>query len=309
MKKLRVTSRKLQVKDIKRLVYLFLATCHLPLATDVFADELTAKAAIAIDADTGTVLYAKNPHLKRPPASTAKLMTALLTLEISDRKKLVEVSTKASLASGSRLKLNRGDKVKTEELLYALLLKSANDAAIALAESIAGSESNFVRLMNKKAKKLGAKNTHFINASGLPGKGQYTTVTDLTIIMREVLKEPFLAEVMKTRVAVIEIDNGERKVALRNHNKLLWMYEGAEGGKTGYTVSARHCFVGEASRDSKRVIIAILGSRKLWEDAAFLFDRGFRVLLKEENPKIYITKEMKNNEKGRNKGQKAKVRI
>ncbi len=273
-----------------------------------YADELTAKAAIAIDADTGTILYAKNLHLKRPPASTAKLMTAIIALEKSNIEKLVEVSKNASSSSGSRLKLNAGDKVKTEELLYALLLKSANDAAIALSESVAGSEANFVGLMNKKAKELGAKNTHFINASGLPGKGQYTTVSDLSIIMMRALKEPFLAEVMRTRVAVIEIDNGERKIALRNHNKLLWMYEGAEGGKTGYTVSARHCFVGEASKDSKRVIIAILGGRKLWEDAAFLFDKGFRILSNEENPKIYVTREMKNSEKSKTRGQKAKVR-
>ncbi len=310
MEELRVTSYELRVKYIKKIILFFLLiiTYYLLPIAEAVADGLTAKAAIAIDGDTGTVLYAKNPHLKRPPASTAKVMTALLTLERSNLEKLVVVSANASAVSGSRLKLNGGDKVKTEELLYALLLKSANDAAIALAESVSGSEASFVNLMNKKAKEIGAKDTHFINASGLPGKGQYTTVSDLSIIMKEALKEQFLADILKTRVAVIELENGARRVALRNHNKLLWMYEGAEGGKTGYTVSARHCFVGEASRDTKRVITAVLGSRKLWDDTAFLFDKGFRILSKEENPRIYVTREMKNNEKPRVKGQKAKVR-
>ena len=308
MRQSSVNSRESSVMKIIFIIFFLLVTGHWSLVTDVHADELTAKAAIAIDADTGTVLYAKNPHLKRPPASTVKVMTALLTLEMSNLERLVVVSANASAASGSRLKLNGGDKVKTEELLYALLLKSANDAAIALAESVSGSEVSFVNLMNKKAKEIGAKDTHFINASGLPGKGQYTTASDLSIIMREALKEEFLADVLKTRVAVIDMENGARKVALRNHNKLLWMYEGAEGGKTGYTVSARHCFVGEASRDVKRVIIAVLGSRRLWDDAIFLFDKGFRILSKEENPRIYVTREMKNNEKPRVKGKKAKVR-
>lgn len=294
---------KLSLFLISFLSTVLLSTVYSP------ADELTAKAAIAIDANTGTVLYAKNPYLKSPPASTAKVMTALLTLEKSDIEKMVKVSTTASAASGSRLKLSKGDKVKTEELLYGLLLKSANDAAVALAESVAGSEPNFVRLMNKKAKELGAKNTHFINASGLPGMGQYTTVTDLSIIMKEALKEPFLAEISRTRVAVIELGNGERKIALRNHNKLLWIYEGAEGGKTGYTISARHCFVGEASRDAKRVIIAILGSKKLWKDATFLFDKGFKILSREEKPRVYFTKEIQRNEKAGTKKRNARIKI
>lgn len=282
------------------LFFLLLFTVHCSLFTG-FADELTAKAAIAIDADTGMILYAKNPHLRRPPASTAKVMTALLTLERSRLEKFVKISAKATAAPPSKINLNEGDKVKTEELLYALLLKSANDAAIALAESVAGRERSFVRLMNKRAKELGAKNTCFINASGLPGKGQYTTVYDLSIIMREALKEPFLREVLKTRVAVIEVDNGERKIALRNHNKLLWMYEGAEGGKTGYTIRARHCFVGEASRDKGRIIIALLGSKNIWEDSVFLFDKGFDILSKKEKPIIYFTEEgsKKSNEKAK----------
>jgi len=255
------------------------------------ADELTAKAAIAIDADTGMILYAKNPYLKRPPASTAKVMTALVTLERSSLERPVKISGRAALAPPSKINLNKGDIVTTEELLYALLLKSANDAAIALAEGVAESETAFVKLMNKKAKELGARDTRFINASGLPGEGQYTTVYDLSIIMREALREPFLQEVLKTRVAVIEVENGERRVALRNHNKLLWMYDGAEGGKTGYTARARHCFVGEASRNTERVIIAILGSKRLWDDCRFLFDKGFDILSKKEKPVIYFTGE------------------
>lgn len=288
----RIQNRVYRVTS-KILLLSFLSTVLLSTVY-CYADELTAKAAIAIDAHTGMMLYAKNPYLKSPPASTAKVMTALITLERSKLEKMVAISSRATSAPPSKVGLNEGDSVQTEDLLYALLLESANDAAVALAESVAGSERAFVNLMNKRAKGLGAKHTHFINASGLPGKGQYTTVYDLSLILKEAIKNPFISEVLKTRVAVIDLEGGQRKVALRNHNKLLWMYDGAEAGKTGYTISARHCFVGEASKDMEMVIIAVLGSRRLWDDCSFLLDKGFNILSKEETPRIYFTERKKN---------------
>ena len=178
-----------------------------------------------------------------------------------------------------------------EHLLYAALLDSGNDAAVALAEAVAGTEARFVRRMNRKVMAIGARNTRFINASGLPGRGQYTTAYDLGKIMSYALRYPKLKEIIGTRVTEISTKNGNG-LFLKNSNKLLWSEDDLLGGKTGYTRSARHCFVCAAERNGSTIIVAILGSpnrKGLWKESEALIARGFDVIRKKRQPEIYFT--------------------
>jgi D-alanyl-D-alanine carboxypeptidase (penicillin-binding protein 5/6) len=245
-----------------------------------------------MDASTGKILYAKNPDLKCPPASTTKLMTAIIAIEHSDMKDVVTISRNASRVSPHKAGFRPGEKVTVEELLHAALIGSANDAAVALAEAVGGSEERFVEIMNWKAMLIGAINTRFINASGLPGPGQYITASDLSRIMSYALKSPILKQIIGTRIAEISTERG-RTIHLRNTNRLLWSEEDLVGGKTGYTRMARHCFVCAAERDKDTVIVALLGSPSrhgLWRESETLIGRGFDVMGNGEEPIIYLAK-------------------
>jgi D-alanyl-D-alanine carboxypeptidase (penicillin-binding protein 5/6) len=257
-----------------------------------FADEICSRSAVVMDASTGRILYAKNPDLRLPPASTTKLMTAIVVLENADLADIVTVSKNASMVSPSKAGFKEGDKVTIETLLYAALMKSANDAAVALAEAVAGSEARFVELMNKKAVEIGAYDTKFINPHGLPGPGQYTTASDLSKIMNYALIYPILRNIIGTRVTEISTEDGD-SIFLKNTNKLLWSDQDLVGGKTGYTRRARHCFVCAAERDNDTVIVALLGSPSrvdLWKESEFLIGQGFKVIGNKEEPVIHITK-------------------
>ncbi|MEK6653095.1 MAG: D-alanyl-D-alanine carboxypeptidase family protein [Nitrospirota bacterium] len=287
------TSFKFQARNAGKLILFLLAACSLQFATFVSADEIKSKAALAMEASTGRVLFAKNPNLRLPPASTTKLVTAMVVL---DRARLNETVTISEMAAevpsikGTRFK--PGETVTVETLLYAALLRSANGAAFALAEHVAGSEEKFVELMNRKIAAIGASDTKFINATGLPGKGQQITAYDLAKILRHALKYPVIREIIGTREADISTSEG-RTISLENTNKLLWSDEGAVGGKTGYTRLARHCFVYAGKREGETVIVAILGapSRKmLWDEAEQLEGKGFDVIARDGQPVIYFTK-------------------
>jgi D-alanyl-D-alanine carboxypeptidase (penicillin-binding protein 5/6) len=244
-----------------------------------------------MDASTGEILYAKNPSLRRPPASTTKLMTAIITVENANLSDGVTISRDASRVSPHKAGFREGDQVTVEELLYAALLDSANDAAVALSEVVAGSETKFVTLMNRRALSIGAMDTRFINSSGLPGRGQYTTAHDLAKIMSYVLQYQKLKEIIGTRVAEISMENGN-SIFLRNTNMLLWSEEDIIGGKTGYTSKAMHCFVCASERDNKTVIVAILGSPSrdsLWRESSTLIGKGFEVLRNKDKPFVYVT--------------------
>ncbi|MDP1854300.1 MAG: D-alanyl-D-alanine carboxypeptidase family protein [Candidatus Omnitrophota bacterium] len=237
---------------------------------------ISAKSAIIIDARTKKILYAKNTNLRIPPASTAKVMTALLVLEKINLDKMITVSKKAADVEPSKAGLKRGVQYRAGDLLAACLMASSNDASIALAEEVAGSESEFVKLMNEKAEKSGMKNTCFVNATGLPSKKikQYSTVFDLAQMMRHALSEPKIVELMNTKEKVITGANG-KKIRLRNHNKMLWKKPKAVIGKTGYTMKSRHCFTGAAfSGGRRKIIFAVLSSRKLWQDLSILVNYG-----------------------------------
>jgi D-alanyl-D-alanine carboxypeptidase (penicillin-binding protein 5/6) len=290
-KELRVESVKLKVKKWCYFLILLLFTFHFSLSTS-FADDINSRAAVVMNASTGAILYAKNPDLRCPPASTTKLMTAIVAIERAGIQDIVTISRNASLTPPHKAGFKEGDKVTIEELLNAALISSANDAAVALAEEVAGSEYRFVQLMNAKAAEIGAYDTRFINANGLPGAGQYTTATDLSKIMGYALRYPKLREIIGTRVSEISTERG-KAIFLRNTNKLLWSEDDLVGGKTGYTRKARHCFVCAAERRQDTVIVTVLGSpsrQDLWKESASLITRGFYAIENNEEPYIYLAK-------------------
>jgi D-alanyl-D-alanine carboxypeptidase (penicillin-binding protein 5/6) len=264
--------------------------CLLPAQS--YSGEVLSRAAVVMDASTGKVLYAKNPDLKCLPASTTKLMTAIVAIENKDLKDVVTISRNAALTPPHKAGLKAGDRVTVEELLSAALIGSANDAAVALAEAVAGSEARFVELMNRKAAAIGAMETKFINPNGLPGPGQYITASDLARIMNYALRYPKLKEIIGTRVAEISTEKG-KAIFLRNTNRLLWSDEDLVGGKTGFTQKARHCFVCAAERANDTVLVAVLGSPSrsfLWRESEMLINKGFEVMANRENPAIYLAK-------------------
>jgi D-alanyl-D-alanine carboxypeptidase (penicillin-binding protein 5/6) len=285
-----VVKGNIQKKSFFALIFFFF-TFHF-LQFTAFADEFYSRATVAIDASTGRILYAKNPNLRLPPASTTKLMTAIIAIEELSTPDVVSISKNASIVSASRAGFKEGDKVTVETLLYAALMKSANDAAVALAEAVAGSEEKFVYLMNRKADAIGLKDTKFINPHGLPGPGQYITAFDLSLMMRYALRYPKLKEIIGTRVAEVSTIKGN-DLFLKNTNKLLWSDEDLIGGKTGYTRQARHCFVCAAEREKTTIIVALLGSPSrmtLWKETESLIEKGFNITSNREEPVVYFTK-------------------
>ncbi len=256
------------------------------------ADEIKSRAAVVMDAVTGRVLYAKNPDLRLMPASTTKLMTALVVVEKANLSSVTTVSKRAANTAPTRAGLKEGDKVTIETLLYAALIKSANDASVALAEAVAGSEKEFIKLMNRKAIAIGANDTRFINPNGLPGKGQYTTAYDLSKIMRQAIKYPVLKEILGTRVAEVTTETG-KTIFVKNTNKLLWSDEELLGGKTGYTHQARHCFVSAGERNNETIVVALLGTPSrdlLWKETEDLMTFGYRVMNNMDEPVVYLSR-------------------
>jgi len=203
--------------------------------SNCFAEIIKSRAALTIDASTGEILFSKNSSWRLPPASTTKLMTAIVALENEDLSKVVTISKKASRAARTKAGFKERDQITIEGLLYAALLGSANDAAIALAEAVSGSEQRFVPLMNEKALSIGAEDTKFINATGLPGDGQYTTALDLSKILSYALRLSKLREIIGTPEAKIKTEKG-KVFFLKNTDKLLWSDEKIIGAKRGIPV-------------------------------------------------------------------------
>ncbi len=271
------------------LIIVLLSIFLLPVFS--YCQEILSRAVVVMDASTGRLLYAKNPDLRCPPASTTKLMTAIVALERANLNDVVTISKNASRVPPHKAGFRAGDRITVEELLNAALIGSANDAAVALAEAVAGSEEKFVELMNMKALSIGASNTFFINATGLPGSGQYITANDLSRIMSYALKYPKIREIIGTRITQVSSTNGNSKL-IRNTNRLLWSEDDLVGGKTGYTNKARHCFVCAAERKNDTIVVAILGSpsrEELWRETESLITKGFDVLNNRENPVFYVT--------------------
>ncbi|MDQ2694429.1 MAG: D-alanyl-D-alanine carboxypeptidase [Pseudomonadota bacterium] len=264
----------------RRTVLLLIALAALPgHAAAAAPPEVSARSVLLINPDTGEILYAKEPHRRLPPASTTKVLTALIALQQLDLNVRLPVSPGAARTPPSRVGLYPGEWLSALDLLYGLMLKSGNDVAEVIAEAIGGSISRFAGLMNAEARRLGAWDSHFNNPHGLPDEGHYSTAHDLAVIFSTAMENPVFAEIVRTRYAALRIETPRdadwRLVPVSNSNRLLASYEGALGGKTGYTYKAKRCFVGEAQRANTRLIVAVLGSTQLWDDVEVLFDYGF----------------------------------
>lgn len=259
------------------------ANSYAPLIASLPPPEISAWGAVVMDADTGEVLFAHNPHQRYSPASTTKALTALLLLENLDLNNRVGVSTNATRVVPSKLGLQPGEQIYVQDLLYGLMLKSGNDAAIVAAEAVAGSVPRFASMMNQRARELGALNSSFRNPHGLTQNGHESTAFDLAQIFRHALDDAVFAEVVQTRNAALRVEWGLgeddwRWVRVHNSNRLLENYDGARGGKTGYTRRARLCFVGAAQRGRSRLVVTVLGSRssaQRWRDVQRLLEYGF----------------------------------
>jgi D-alanyl-D-alanine carboxypeptidase (penicillin-binding protein 5/6) len=235
-----------------------------------------------MDAKSGKILFQKEADLRLPPASTTKILTAILTLE-SGRKlqDVLTVSKAATRVPASKLYLRPGQTITIEHLLYGVMLSSANDASMVLAEGIGGSVEQFADLMTKKAHELGATNTHFTNPHGLTAPDHYSTARDLATIFKYAMKNPIFQQIIQTKISSVKsISIGKKRrqarlMSVRNHNRLLWSFDGTIGGKTGYTLAAQKCFVGAVERNGATLIVSLLGSRDLWGDTRRLLEYGF----------------------------------
>ncbi|HZK25400.1 MAG TPA: D-alanyl-D-alanine carboxypeptidase family protein [Oscillospiraceae bacterium] len=251
--------------------------------------QVTARAAVVLDQATGRILFSKNAHEQLPMASTTKIMTAILAVESGKLAEVVTVSEYASLVEGSSVDLEAGEKKTLEELLFGLILRSGNDAAAAIAEFLAGSVEEFAEQMTEKAHALGAVHTNFMNPHGLDHEEHYTTAYDLGLIAVHAMTLPKFREVAATAEKKISWTGRSYDRLLSNQNKLLTMYEGAEGIKTGWTTPAGRCFVGAAARDDWRLVTVVLNAPEMWEDTTDLLDFGYahyqrKTIVKAETP-------------------------
>ncbi len=232
--------------------------------------ELSARAWALADGDSGRILLSSHEDEQRLIASTTKLMTAYTAVHLGiDLDQTVTVSGAAAATEGSSMYLAAGEKLALRDLLWGMLLVSGNDAANALAEGCCGDRETFVARMNENAAALGMEHTHFENPTGLDGEAHYSTAEDLVKLAAAVLREPVLAEIVSTRTTTVA---GR---SLTNHNKLLAMYPGCTGMKTGYTEAAGRTLVSSAQRDGKTLICVTLNDPNDWDDHMALYDEGF----------------------------------
>ncbi len=264
------------VVGLKRLfLVLYLAACLLfmPAAPSSALSQkrIPAKAAIVMNS-SGTVLYAKFPDAKLAPASTVKLVTAMVAIDNLNPGTKVTISKDAAKVRSIRPRLRPNEEMTVSDLLHLALMRSINAAAVALAEATTGSEQEFVALMNLKAKEIGANNTLFANASGLPKGTQYTTANDLALILKAALSYPLIREILGKKEYLVTTSGG-REIFLENSDHLLWQQDNIIGGKTGYTGTARHCFVCAINTEKGPLYTAVLGARSrnsLWRSTLLL---------------------------------------
>lgn len=256
--------------------------------------ETKAASAVLMDPVSGRLLFEKDPDTPRPTASVTKIMTMLLAVEALDSNRVnmdtvVRASEYAAGMGGSQIYLEPGEEFSFREMLIAVATGSANDASVAIAEHLGGSVEAFVDTMNKRAAELGCKNTHYVNPTGLPAEGHHSSARDQALILREAIKYPVFMEI--TGIKEYDLRGGEFK--LWNTNKLLWWYNGADGGKTGWTNEAQYCLASTAFRDNLRLISVVLACSEPkchFQESMKLFNWGFAryeaVLLAEKGQTI-----------------------
>ncbi|AWB45064.1 D-alanyl-D-alanine carboxypeptidase [Paenibacillus sp. CAA11] len=241
-----------------------------------------AKSAILLDAETGTIIFEKKSHEKLPPASITKIMTMLLAAEAVDKGTLkltdkVRTSEYAASMGGSQIFLEPGEEMTVDDMLKGIAMASGNDASVAMAEKIGGSEAEFVKMMNAKARELGMKDTHFVNPNGLPVEGHYSSAHDIALMSRELLKHEFITKYTGAYQDYLRKDT-EKPFWLVNTNKLVRFYSGADGLKTGYTSEAKFCLSATAKKDGLRLIAVVLGepnTKTRNSEVSAMFDYAF----------------------------------
>ncbi|OUM96823.1 MAG: peptidase M15 [Thermobacillus sp. ZCTH02-B1] len=236
----------------------------------------SAEAAALIDVESGRLLYSHNGDKRMRIASLTKIMTAIVAIEYGDLSDIVRTSSRAAGKEGSSIYLRAGEEMSLINLLYGLMLRSGNDAAVAIAEHVGGSEEGFVHLMNEKARELGLENTHFANPHGLDQDDHYSSANDLAKLTAYALRNPVFREIVKTRVRRAPNPNAEWDYVWTNKNKMLHLYEGADGVKTGYTKKAGRCLVSSATRGGQQLAAVTLNDGDDWADHRRLLDWGFR---------------------------------
>ncbi len=271
-KKRAVTSKKHRYQRVKtaRKSVSRPATDTKALTTGGLASRITARSAMIMDAVSGQAIYAQASDSPAQPASTIKVLTGVISLDSLEKNELVPVSRRAAMMPRSKIYLRPGKKYPANDLINAVLLASANDASVALAEKIAGSEQTFAKLMTAKAKSFGATNTVCKTANGLTASGQYTTAHDLAKIFNNAMRNREFA----SRMSVTKVASTDGKI-IRSHNRALWQVAGAEGGKTGYTEVARKTYVGKFKRNNDEIVVALMGSETMWQDVKKLVEYGF----------------------------------
>jgi D-alanyl-D-alanine carboxypeptidase (penicillin-binding protein 5/6) len=240
--------------------------------------SINAKAAILLDAKTGQVLYKKNDTAQRAVASTQKLLTALLIAEAGDLDKKITITLSDTQCEPFKLYIKPGQTYTRRELLHALMIRSSNDVARALARDNAGSVEAFARKMTQRVRELGGTSSNFINPNGLPAAGQYSTARDMARVARMAYRNPTLRQIMGTKNYNFRFSNG-KVVPLRNTNRLLRTYSFCNGMKTGYTNAAGHCLISSGSHNGRDVIAVVLGSTKgvVADESAKLLAHGLRI--------------------------------
>ena len=237
--------------------------------------QMTATSAIVIEAKTGHVLYERDADKQMYPASTTKMMTLITALESNDLDEIVTVSDRASGAEGSTLWLEIGEQIPLGELLSGMILTSGNDAAIAIAEHVDGTMPEFAAHMTRRAHELGALNTNFVNANGLPDANHYTTAHDLALMAAYGYTLDNFENIVSAKEEYYPWVHDSTNKTLRSENQMLWLYEGGNGVKTGYTDAAGRCLVSAANRNGVQLIAVVLDSLYIWNDSIALLDYGF----------------------------------
>ena len=240
------------------------------LLTDCPVSAVSADTAIVVDGQTGRVLYEKDPDRQVLIASTTKIMTALLICEQCNVLDRMRIPPESVGIEGSSMYLREGEILTLQELLYGLMLQSGNDAAVALAIYCGGTVEGFAQLMNDKAPRLGLTGTHFVNPHGLDAPGHFSTARDMAALAAYAMQNPIFRQTVSTKT----VTAGGR--TLRNHNKLLWQVEGADGVKTGFTKAAGRILISSAQRSGRQILAATFDDPNDWSDHAALLEQGFR---------------------------------
>lgn len=249
-----------------------------PLALPAQEPIITAESAVLFDANTGRVIYKKNENVRRAVASTQKLLTALIIAESGDLSAPVVIEQTDMMAAPTKLYVKTGERYTRQQLLTALLIKSPNDVARALARDNAGSIEDFAAKMNARMARMGGESSHFVNPNGLPADDQYSTARDMARVARAAYFNPLLREIMRTKHCMFRYATG-KTIPLQNTNRVLRTYSFCNGMKTGYTDAAGHCLISSGSWGGKDMIAVVLGSNKarVWQESALLLAYGLGI--------------------------------